>query len=163
MRPKSFIPAKYIREVFWVETPQFACTVKKPTGAKGKGLRYEAQVCEKLDKLPEWVGIQGPWFKFTDHRGSHRYAQPDWMGLNWERGIVLLVEIKLSRVPKAWYQLNELYSPLVRHVLGSWDIACLEIANKVTHFNLPKEVKMAHTFEHIKPGETRFMQVPYEP
>lgn len=163
--PKGFKPCKLVRSAKLVTTPQFAQTYQRVKGAKGKGLRYEAQVADKLEQNldDDWVGVSGPWFWFIDQLNRERYAQPDWLGICPRQGKICIVEVKLTRTYKAWWQLNQLYYPLVKYVFPKWDVALIEVATKVRHFHLPTPVKVVSNLEAAPVDATSFMQVHYGP
>lgn len=162
--PKGFRGAWKASHVRSVTQPQFAQTNGGQKGSRKRGLVYEAQVVEKLEKrLPEgWVGVAGPWFLYLDKWAKERYAQPDWLGFCVPEGLICIVEVKLTRTPKAWWQLNRLYRPLVEQVFPDWEIALLEVASKPKHFPLPEPVNLVPSLERAPAGETSFMVVPYE-
>lgn len=160
--PKRFKMVKGKPIVRLVEEPQFAKTHGKVKGAKRKGLIYEERVINYLEdnKGEQWESIAGPWFEFADNSG-HRYAQADWMGINLQQGRICIAEVKLSRVPEAWWQLNRLYKPLVEKLFPSWEISLLEIAATVYSVAVPEEVKVVRKFEEAEVNKTSFMQVDY--
>ena len=164
--PRGFKPCKLVRSAKLVTTPQFAQTYKKVTGSKGRGLRYEAQVTDMLERTldqDKWVCIPGPWFWFIDQLNRERYAQPDWLGICPSEGKIAIVEVKLTRVYKAWWQLNALYYPLVKYVFPEWDVALVEVATKVRHFELPSQVKIVNRVDTAPVEATSFVQVDYAP
>lgn len=72
--------------------------------------------------------LPGPWFEF--HTGGKlRWCQPDGILFDWRLGTLTLVEIKLSHTPDAYYQLKELYSPVVSRVFSPklWSFRYCEI------------------------------------
>lgn len=148
--------------VRFADTPAFACG-GRARGAKLRGLKYEARV---LDWLVEglgqtWIPFKRQWLIWTDAYGEERYVQPDFFALDTERGKALLVEVKLTRVPKAWYQLNKQYLPVLRHILPSFSIAMLEVASKVCAVDVPEKVRVIHSLRDIRYGATSFMKVDY--
>lgn len=157
---------KLIQNAYGVElfhTPSFARGISKSRGVRAKGLRYEAHVISHLEKIldPErWTGFDKVWLRYTDRKGAIHYAQPDWFGIDCHRGLVCVVEVKLSRVPEAWWQLNQLYVPLLSRVFKGWDFACVEIAANVRHLkDIP--VRVIRDLNDCRVGETAFMKVDY--
>jgi len=47
-----------------------------------------------------------------------RWCQPDGLLFNLDKGIITIVEIKFKHTPLAWWQLNELYYPLISFIFG---------------------------------------------
>lgn len=161
-RPKKFKAVRGLKTVRTIIEPQFAKTHGAPAGVKGKGLRFEAQVCSSFDTiLPDhWVGIPGLWFQFEDATGE-RFAQADWIGINTRDMYICIVEVKLSRVPQAWWQLNKLYKPLVEAVFKDWDVAMVEVVSKFNNVVVPDEVFIVQCLEQAHVGRTSVMQVRY--
>lgn len=161
--PRRFRAAKGVSAARIVVEPQFAQTNGVVHGAKGKGLRYEARVKDYLDTIVKepWAALPGPWFEFVD-RSGFRYAQADWIAFNFQRGLVCIAEIKLSRVPEAWWQLNKLYKPIVRSIFPDWDIACLEIAHIPHMVAVPEDVRVIQELDQVEVDKTCFMQVSYD-
>lgn len=161
--PRGFISADKVRSAKFVDCPQFAGTHGGQKGRLKKGLVYEEQVCNYLEeRIPDtWVGVKGPWLMYFDLFGKQRYAQPDWMGIVPEQGIIYLVEVKLSRVPRAWWQLNKLYKPLVQAAMPEWEIRLVEVANQIAHFHLPETVKLISGLDQASAQQTSFMRIEY--
>lgn len=160
--PRKFKSVKGLKRADVVEEPQFAKINGNVRGMKGKGLRYESHVCNYLDRnLPEHVvGVHGLWFKFEDAKGE-RYAQADWVGFDLLRACIYIVEVKLTRVPDAWWQLNRLYKPLVSKVFG-WDIAMIEVTATVRNVAVPDDVLLIHDITKAEPNNTYLMRLPYD-
>lgn len=160
--PKGVKPVRGLNAVRTIEEPQFARTNGNVTGSKRKGLLYQERVVDELDFLlpPTWEAVPGLWFEFVDSSG-HRYAQADWIGFDWGKGIITIVEIKLSRVPNAWWQLNRIYRPLIEKLFPCFEVAMLEIASNVNAVATPEPVKVIRDLRDVKVGETCFMQMDY--
>ena len=91
--------------------------------AKGRyavGTRYE-------DQVHEWMELQvlgrpgleyhkGPWFEFHDQAGR-RWCQPDGILLDRAQDAAVIYEVKYQHTPDAWWQLRELYLPVVRKAM----------------------------------------------
>jgi hypothetical protein len=69
----------------------------------------------------------GQWFRFcADERV--RWCQPDGLHLDPRRGILTILEVKYQHTPDAWFQLRELYAPVVSRAFGpEWDVALVEV------------------------------------
>lgn len=162
-KPRKLYLVKGLREVRFIDTPNFAKTKSKSKGSKRRGLIYQDRVVDYLEnKKPDtWEALPGPWFEFEDVNG-HGYAQADWLGIDMENGVICIVEIKLNRVADAWWQLNRKYKPLVEKIFPGFNVAMLEIATTVRHFKTPTDVGFISTIEDVEAGKTMFMRVPYE-
>lgn len=160
--PKGIKLVKGLNYVRTIEEPQFARTHGNVKGNKRKGLLYQERVVNELDLIlpSKWEAVPGLWFEFTDASG-HRYAQTDWIGFDWNRGLICIAEIKLSRVPQAWWQLNRLYRPLIEKLFPQFEVAMLEIASNVQPIATPDEVKVVRSLEQVVPWKTCFMRMDY--
>jgi hypothetical protein len=57
-----------------------------------------------------------------------RWCQPDALILQPRDGLLTIVEVKYQHTPDAWWQLRELYLPVVSLAFGpDWRIAMLEV------------------------------------
>lgn len=158
--PRGFKPAVGCSRVEICSTPQFAANAKGGIrGAKAKGIRYQEKVVQLLEEQG-YEGVPGMWFRF-EKRGQVRYAQADWVGFDYLQGKITIAEIKLSRVPQAWWQLNRLYRPLVQAIFPKWNIALCEIADGVYSVAVPEEVPVIQKLDSAEAGKTSFMRVPY--
>lgn len=116
--PKGFRAATGVRAAWfrdeagpWGRTP----TPLRGNGAQRAGLRYERKVLDLLCELfPETK--KSPWFEFNDpHTSCPRWCQPDAM-LKTEDGLILF-EVKIRFTSDAWFQLEQLYRPVVERAL----------------------------------------------
>lgn len=163
--PRKFTGADGCSFVSFCDTPQFAADGGKATGSRGRGLRYEQRVGDMLDHKLEgtnWVPVRGPWLEYVARDGRVRYAQPDILVFNASEHLIIIVEIKLSRVPEAWWQLNRKYAPLVRALFPKWQLGMLEIAAQMYAVAVPEQVNVVHRVDQVSPNSTSFMQVPYD-
>lgn len=77
-------------------------------GAFAAGIAYERNLAEAFPDA-----LHGQWLEFLDANGLG-YAQPD---LQWDHGpTTYVLEAKLTWVPSARSQLEDLYLPLLRHL-----------------------------------------------
>jgi hypothetical protein len=100
--------------------PPFIRTpTKAAKGAKRNGQKYEVKAQEYLKELYGNKYIPSPWFKFFD-RGTEqlKWCQPDGLLIDLRRGLITIVEIKLKHTPRAWWQLEKQYLPLMKHIFG---------------------------------------------
>jgi len=83
-----------------------------------KGLRYEKKALDFLEKQLSALGtfIREPCFRFFDGIRT-RFCYPDALLLLPNR-CALLIEVKTRHTYDAWWQLCELYAPVVRKALG---------------------------------------------
>jgi hypothetical protein len=93
------------------------------SAAKVAGLRYEEKVQKELSSrymayTPE------PRLTFDQDDGTTRFVKPDGLLIFPEYAVI--VEIKISHLPEAWWQLHRLYRPVVEALLKK-PVHCLEI------------------------------------
>lgn len=160
--PKGFKGVRGLSSVRVIDEPQFAKTHGNVRGSKRKGLLYQERIVDHLDQVKgeEWEAIPGLWFEFYESRGK-RFAQADWVGFNPKEGLVCIAEVKLSRVPLAWWQLNRLYKPLVQKLFPEWNIALLEITATVYNVAIPEPTPVIRELGKVIPGKTSVLHVPY--
>lgn len=161
-RADTFYPANNVTWAELTKPPSFATNPAKIKGVKGKGLRYEKQICQKLslEAGKDWTTKAGAWFRF-EADGKERYAQPDWFALNDNLGLCCIVEVKLSRVERAWRQLNQLYKPVLAACYPDYAIALVEVAANVRQLKVVDDVKVITDFREAQPERTSFMRIPY--
>lgn len=76
-----------------------------------QGLRYQHAVVKALGGTSP-----GQWFQFRDANGPG-HCQPDL--LTYHRGVIWVIEVKLTYTPEADTQLAQLYLPVVAMALGA--------------------------------------------
>lgn len=82
---------------------------RKPRGAKGAGLKFEASFFKELHALDDRAE-HNPWFRYEGARRSG-FCSPD--VLSAEGGEAFIFECKLTNVVQALAQLQGLYFPVV--------------------------------------------------
>lgn len=97
------------------------------TDAQRAGLRYEEKVQERLSK---WFShyLSSPRIAFKDASGT-RICIPDGVLLYPDRTVVF--EIKIRHMPEAWFQLVQLYGP----VLCAYSAAPVQLVEIVNSFD----------------------------
>lgn len=99
--------------------------------------------------------IPSQWFEYFDGERT-RYCQPDAILLRPEERAIILVEVKYSHTPDAFWQLEHLYVPVLRAFIGKadWKILTCEVVkwfDPSTQF--PVRPVLRESLEDIKPGE----------
>ena len=117
-------------------TPDWVKLLRKPPfrlsparTARGKlGVRYERKVHARLEQSYGLEYFPSPWFAYH-YRGKIRYCQPDAILALDPRRTLLIVEVKYSHTSDAYWQLENVYLPVLRTFLGasSWSLATVEI------------------------------------
>lgn len=130
--PKRLQPVQDIR---WAEhsriIPDFARRpVVNDTEVRKAGRRYEDKVQEMLLKRYPDSYVASPWLCFKDRtrKAHHSWCQPDGWLIDLQRGLITIMEVKLSHTSDAWWQIRHLYEPVTRALFGSeWRYAACEV------------------------------------
>lgn len=112
------------------------------------GVRYERTVAEAIELWaigkPEWRVRFGPWLEFVDRSGK-RWCQPDIVIEDSATNSCLVGEVKYQHTGDAWWQLSELYAPVLA-------VALPGVALKL--------VEICHWFDAAAPWPTHLRLVP---
>lgn len=156
--PKKFIPAGFVVWAqFFPGEPEFT-KGSKPRGSRADGVRYEAKAQEYLRKTlaPATEGsdssqslelLSSPWlvYKSGNREARDRFCQPDALLINSERKHITIVEIKLQHTAAAWWQVRQLYEPVLRRIYTNYSFSALEIVKW-----LDPSVAFPETFYYAK-------------
>lgn len=127
-------------------------------GVKRKGIKYEKAVLEwvtpQLEELNCTV-YRSQWLSYRKPRHVRRnFAQPDLYAVSESTEIGYIVEVKLTRCAKAWYQLNRLYEPLLQDMYPGRSWIKIEIASKIVPVDVPEPVLSLQSFASASPNKT---------
>jgi len=94
------------------------------------GIRYERKAHQYLAERFPSGHVLAPWVSFKSReRIGYFHCQPDALILDLRRNSITVVEIKLKHTSDAWWQVRQLYMPVVQHIFGpSWDYIAVELA-----------------------------------
>jgi len=95
-------------------------------GRKALGVRYEELVHrEFLQRYPGYLASM--WIRFEDREGE-KYCQPDGLLVNPWQGILTIIEVKYQHTNAAYYQMFDLYLPVLQVIFGGcYQLACCEV------------------------------------
>jgi hypothetical protein len=79
--------------------------------------------------------MESPWIEFYD-RSGRRYCQLDGLMIDNRGKAALIYEVKYKHVSNAWWQLTQLYEPVVRVLFPELRPICLM---EVVHWHDPAE------------------------
>jgi len=131
-------------------------TTRGIKGAKAAGIRYERKAQSHLCAKYPLTYVQGPWLTYrTLGHPRPYYCQPDGLFVDFERGVVTIVEIKIKHTATAWWQLRRLYEPVLRNLLGPdlWEFSFLEIVRWYDpHVAFPQEHSLMRDPSRLNPG-----------
>lgn len=100
---------------------------KRPRGSRRAGLSFERGVGEVLEWEFGDMVLHSPWISYKDVRYGKRVCCPDFLVVDVIKGIVTVVECKLSHVKDAWVQINKVYKPVVEKLFPGFRVRGIEI------------------------------------
>jgi len=127
--PTHFRPAG---DLLWA---RFAATVPKfyirhKTSARQKmGIAFEDKLQWQLFES-NWNYVPRPWLQFMRKgEGRLQHCQPDGLLIDPVAGLIVVVEVKLAHTTDAWWQMRQLYVPVLRHIFPErrWTYRCVTI------------------------------------
>lgn len=96
-----------------------------PTAAAKKGLAHEKALARFLENDP--CVVIGPWVEYVTDAGVRGICQPDFLHFDIVNGRITVLEAKLSHCAAAYYQLVNLYAPLMQVMFPSWYVRVQEV------------------------------------
>ncbi|MDE0330999.1 MAG: hypothetical protein OXL41_03955 [Nitrospinae bacterium] len=127
--PRNFFPAGAVEFAeLALETPPFIKR-QRHTGVRAQGVRYERKAQGFLERQSVCY-VPGPWLRFAA-RGDRklRWCQPDGLYFDFGAGRITVVEIKYKHTELAWWQIRQLYGPVVAALFPGWAIGALEVCH----------------------------------
>lgn len=127
LRPAGFKPVVgELDYAFLSDTPPSFIKRSRYTGRRAEGVRYERKAQVMLKERYGQPYIPSPWLCFSED-GRVRWCQPDGLLLypRLNRGIIL--EIKYSHTPRAWWQVRKLYTPVLQKLMPGIEFRACEI------------------------------------
>lgn len=103
---------------------------RKRTAAQSRGIRYERKAQEYLLSQFREFYVPSPWLHFREEGAENfRWCQPDGLLIDGQRGIINIVEIKYSHTSDAWWQLKNLYLPVLKKIfpIDLWSFEMVEV------------------------------------
>ena len=126
--PRGFKPARRVTWATLRPGPPSFIRRGKPRGRKALGLRYERKVLDHLEVESPLPLLRSPWIEFLDEGDQRsRWCQPDGILLDPWTGRLVLLEVKYQHTADAWWQLMQLYAPVVARLLPAWEIHPVEV------------------------------------
>lgn len=143
---QGFSPAGSVAEARFSLTPPPFIRQRKYTGRRAEGIRYERKVQDMLlDVFPDSY-IPSPWLHFLGAEADKwRWCQPDGILVDFERGLLTVLEVKYSHTSDAWWQVRRLYTPVLQRIFppALWEYQACEIVkwyDPATKFPEPVEL-----------------------
>lgn len=128
---------------------------RRRTPAQQRGVLYEKRVHGVLEGRFRHEYLPSPWFYYKDVWARRAYwCQPDGLLLLPRQGKIIICEVKLRHTREAYYQLFELYLPVVKHAFGpAWGYSCCEIVRWYDPAEpCPEPPVMAKSPDIVNPG-----------
>jgi hypothetical protein len=127
--PARFKPAGHVFEAHVsFEKPAFDKEVRR-RGRRALGVKYEKQAQEYLQLHLGEKYVPSPWLRYRNDRGWN-WCQPDGLILDVAQLRVVVIEIKYSHTANAWWQVEQLYKPVLRALFkeqGQWRFDACEV------------------------------------
>lgn len=113
--------------------------VKHVRGKKRAGLLYEKAVLEALEERFGPLFSPKPWLAFRRPIGEWHWCQPDGLLFDPQAGLLTIVEVKYTHTPRAYFQLWEMYKPVLERLfpVTLWRYRLIEICKKYTVIPFP--------------------------
>lgn len=111
--PSRFVPAIDVKFAKIISVPPFI-KHKRYHGRRLEGIKYERKAQEYLSQIDDCY-IPGFWLSFLAG-GNWRYCQPDGIRIDIQAGRITVVEIKSHHTSDAWWQVTQLYKPVLTHL-----------------------------------------------
>lgn len=130
-RPTKFKPAREVTSARICAKPPWIRR-KRAKGRFAVGIGYERKVQDHLALLVlglEQVRyLESPWIEFLTDEGK-RWCQLDGLVINHKHRLAIIYEIKWAHCERAWFQLRELYQPVVRKLLPNYTVGLMEVVH----------------------------------
>lgn len=130
--PRGFKPAGSVSFAQLDRDPGFHTRRNRTlSGAKAAGVRYERKVTKELCGQHPDHYAPGPWLKYwRRRRAKPMWCEPDGLFVDLSLGICFICEVKLAHTARAWWQVRELYTPVMAKILGpDWRIGGVEVCH----------------------------------
>jgi hypothetical protein len=103
-------------------------SIKNPgshTAAQKAGKRFEKKLLSRLDSTDDYQVLKAPWIQYEVSEAGPRWCQPD--ALISRKTDVLIVEAKLTHTADAYWQLRQLYEPIVKWIFPKAVVHLVEV------------------------------------
>lgn len=153
--PQRFTPAGAVHTAELTPEPLFINEPVRLVGKKGEGVRYERKAQSYLEQVYGESYVASPWLRFRSNTDSDwRYCQPDGLHFDFRSGLIVIVEIKLKHTAQAWWQVRELYQPVLECLFGNlWQFAACEVVKWYDpHTYFPEAITPTPDLAALHPG-----------
>lgn len=134
-KESRFRSARGCTEAWFAQPPAFT-RKQRLRGSQRAGLTFEKKVGEMLsEKFGDRV-IADCWIGYDDMVFGERICSPDYLVIDVVRGLITIVECKLTHTKDAWRQINDVYFPVVARLFPGFDIRGIEVCK---NFEMSRE------------------------
>lgn len=138
------------------EQPGFAAKRGRCKGSRRQGLLYEERAHGHFRERYGSAYVPGPWFRFqTSGTDAIRWCQPDALLFQPFLGRIVVLEYKLSHNPDSWWQLRNLYEPVLSRAFPPqlWQLVLCEVTKWYDPaISFPEKVSLAADPLSAAPG-----------
>lgn len=114
-----------ILKAFFIQPPGIANT-SKMRGSRRAGISFERKVGERLNSLFHEGAWGDVWIGYESSKKTS-YCSPDFIVIDVILGLITVVECKLTHTDDAYYQLNNLYIPVVKKLFPGFEVRGVEV------------------------------------
>lgn len=151
---KMYLPKGQIKSAWQAKETPYANHRGRRSPAQKAGLAYQKRIGKFLSEGGYSGSVEsGPWFAFSDDGDGRHYCQPDFLLDDPSGSTCVIVEVKIRWTSDAWWQLQSLYTPVVRRALGRQFIVPLCICRSYDpSVRIPEEVKLCDDLFDASPS-----------
>lgn len=125
MRRKFFLRPIEVSAAHFIPPPTYAGRRAKAGTAAARGYAHEDKLHRHLGENPLYV--PSPWLSYTTVSGYSGECQPDGLVFQPDRGRIVIMEAKLRHCAEAYFQLVNLYGPIIQFMFPAWSIGYQEV------------------------------------
>lgn len=160
-RPDSiFLPNSPIVSAWKTSEAPYAGTRSKMSAAQRAGLAYQKKIGKFLSSGRPCDLVAGPWYIYVCGDGRRRYCQPDFLLVDTTSKVTVVIEVKIRWTDLAWWQLRELYLPVLQRVSPDVHFLPLVIVRSYDpHITIPEEVNLCADLLDARPDRFNVLVV----
>jgi len=150
--PRGFRSAEGVRRAWPEQSGPFGRTpsLRGKSAAQKIGLRYERKVLAELAQEYPVGLLPSQWFKWEDSSGLH-WCQCD--ALHVALDVLTVFEVKARFTSDAWYQLRQLYEPVVRRAYYMTPARCVVVCRSFDPWTaFPERYNIITALSQIETG-----------
>lgn len=136
-----------------IKSPPFTLN-NKHTQREKLGIRYEKKVHQVLNERFELRYFPQIWFCYKAGE-KLRYCQTDGLLVDIDKKKITIIEVKYSHTSDAFWQMENVYYPVVKRLFGdSWQVCTVEVVKWYDPaVSCPRKAVLRERLEDVKFGE----------